>query len=273
MRFLSWLVCLLALGLAPLAQAARCGSDVNGRGKVVPCGCGDVLVSSHTLSAADPITQHRCPDTGLTIQIPLTTADATLALGGQVLAGMMQGIGLHIVSGGAGGLTVAGPGAIGGFDTGVAARRGSLLKITDVLASGNAADGFALNGDGFTLRTSEGSHNGRDGIVVRGSGFRLTGTRADQNGRYGYLISGRSAAIGDTLDNQAMGNGRDGFVIRGRDLAISQPVATANGRRGLRTHITRGTVRAAQATANAGVGAGGNQGDRLPRCSHKGSCR
>jgi hypothetical protein len=265
-------MCLAIVALAPVAHAAPCGSNVNGRGRVVVCDCGDVLVSSHTLSAADPVTQRRCPDTALTVRIPATVSGASLNFGGQVLAGMMHGIGVHVLAGGADGLALTGPGAIGGFDTGVAARRGSVREVAYLLAIGNAADGLALQGDGFTLRSSEANHNGRDGIVIQGRGFRLVGSRADQNGRYGYRVTGHGAAIGDAQENnQAMGNGRDGFMIRGRDLAVTQALGTANGGRGLRARVAHSAVDAP--ATDAGNGARGLAGDRAPRCSRKGSCR
>ena len=252
----------LGLVAAPV-WAGRCGSDVDGHGAVVPCACGDVLVSSHTLSPADPITHQPCVGEGLLVAIPAASQGATLAFGGQALSGSMQGVGLHIVSGGQGGLTVTGPGAIGGFDTGVTARRGSLAALTGLLAIGNAADGFALDGDGFALRSSAANRNGRDGFVLRGAGFRLEDTHAEQNGRYGFAVTGHGAVIAP--GNIAMGNGRDGFMIRGQDVTVTEPTATANAGRGVRAQITRGALRDPRVADNGE--------DRIPRCTRQGSCR
>lgn len=262
----------IALALAGSSHAARCGSDVNGHGKTVPCDCGDVLVSSHTLSAADPITQHRCSEGGLRIDIPATVAGATLNLGGQVIAGGMRGIGLDVDAGGDGGVTITGPGIVGGFDTGIAARRGALKNIRAVSSVGNAADGFVLNGDGFTLEQSEGSHNGRNGVVAQGESFRVENTVANDNGRYGFMISGRDAVVGTEVGNQANGNGRDGFMIRGRRMTIAQPAAAGNVRQGMRTHVTRSEIRDADLVRN-GAADEPAHGNRAPRCSRKGSCR
>src|SRR5690242_14867186 len=52
----------------PALAGRRCGDDVDGRR--VPCDCGDVLVSSRTLSDDDPITARVCPATGLVVDVP-----------------------------------------------------------------------------------------------------------------------------------------------------------------------------------------------------------
>lgn len=264
---------LVALLLAAPAHAGRCGSDVNGHGKVVPCDCGDILVSSHTLSAADPVTQRVCPDTALTVDLPPAMRGAVLAFDGQLLTGAMHGIGLQISSGGQDGLTVTGPGAVSGFDGGVSARRGALAALSDLLVIGNANDGITVNGNDFSIRNCEASKNGRDGVGARGTGFRLENNRANQNGRFGFVVTGRGAVVGGDLGNEAMGNGRDGFVVRGRDVQIDKPVATANSRRGMRTQLSRGQVKDAQVSGNTGEGAGGKRANRTPACGRKGSCR
>src|SRR5436309_7031567 len=133
------LVC-CALLVAPAAAAGprRCGDDVGGR--AVPCDCGDVLTGSRTLGADDPITSRVCPGSGLLVAVPTGAPAARLALGGHVLAGSGRGVGIQVVGGGAGGLTIAGPGGVRGFATGVQAVNGTLARLADVVAADNAAD-------------------------------------------------------------------------------------------------------------------------------------
>src|ERR1051325_2045480 len=99
MRPLAVAVLCCALAWATSAGAARCGDDVDGRS--VPCDCGDVLVGSHTLGDADPITTRVCPGSGLLVNVPAGRA-AILALGGHVLAGSRRGFGIQVVAGGDG---------------------------------------------------------------------------------------------------------------------------------------------------------------------------
>src|SRR5881409_1380538 len=129
--FLLGLVC--ALLVAPAAEAGPrpCGDDVSGR--AVPCDCGDVLVGSRTLGADDPITSRVCPGTGLLVAVPTGGPAARLALGGHVLAGSGRGIGIQEIGGGAGGLTIAGPGGVRGFATGIQAVNGTLARLADVV--------------------------------------------------------------------------------------------------------------------------------------------
>src|SRR5437773_6779862 len=51
-RLLTLLGVVLAAG--PASALRRCGDDVDGG--AVPCACGDLLVGSHRLDAADPVT-------------------------------------------------------------------------------------------------------------------------------------------------------------------------------------------------------------------------
>ena len=48
----------------------RCGDDVDGHGRAVPCACGDLLVSSRALGAADRLTHTRCRAMGLLVAAP-----------------------------------------------------------------------------------------------------------------------------------------------------------------------------------------------------------
>src|SRR3989441_7977487 len=110
---------LLVIGLVLAAGRAsamhRCGDDVGG--KPVACACGDLLVSSRTLGAADAVTTTRCAGNGLVVA---ASGPITLDLGGRTVAGNGQGVGVLVVRGT---LSLVGPGVSSGSRS-AAARRG-----------------------------------------------------------------------------------------------------------------------------------------------------
>jgi len=240
--------------LLPAAQASarRCGDDVDGR--AVACDCGDLLVSSRTLGDEDPITTGPCPGSGLLVDVPPGRPAATLALGGHVLAGSGRGIGIQVLGGGTGGISIVGPGAVRGFGTGILAATGGLATLSDVTAAENAADGFVATGEGYAVTGCEALRNRRDGFALRGTGYRAEGNRALENARYGFAFAGRDGAIGATLGNEAAGNGRDGLRVRGRRHDVRNPVATANGRSGISARLSSGRITGATAASNRGRG-------------------
>src|SRR5436309_15732388 len=99
---------LIAAGLVLAAERAsamhRCGDDVDG--KPVACRCGDLLVSSRTLGAADAVTKKPCPGNGLVVAAP---GPIRADLGGRTIAGNGQGAGVPAVRGT---LPLDGPGSI-----------------------------------------------------------------------------------------------------------------------------------------------------------------
>jgi len=251
MRTLAPALLLLLLAAAVHADPRRCGDDVGGHR--VPCDCGDVLVSSHTLGPDDPITSRVCPGTGLLVDVP-PERPATLAFADAGLKGSGHGYGLQVRSGGDGGLKVSGPGTIQGFDIGVFAPTGGLAGAAELTVSDSRSDGFNVGADGTVLTGCTAGSNGRDGFALRGMGYRLEGNRALGNGRYGFVLRGRDGTVGDTSRNEATGNGRSGFQVSGRGHDVQGPVATANGGAGIRAHVAAGRIRGAVTTANGGAG-------------------
>jgi hypothetical protein len=239
------LVCGLLLGPALEAGARRCGDDVGGR--AVPCDCGDELVGSRTLGDDDPITSRVCSGPGLVVDVPAGSPAATLALGGHEIAGSGRAAGILVLGGGAGGLTLVGPGGVRGFDVGVQATPGALARVAGVRATQNRSDGFSLAGAGYVVTDCEATENGRDGVALRGAGYRLEGNSAHRNGRHGFSIAGREAVIGGAATNEAAGNGHDGFRVLGHGHDVAAAVATANGSREIAT-LARGK-RAARCAA------------------------
>jgi hypothetical protein len=250
MRSLSLpILCTLALATIVHAGPRRCGDDVDGRGRSVPCDCGDVLVGSRTLGDDDPITTRVCPGTGLMVVVP-SHRTARLVLGQRGLVGSGGGFGIQIVGSDPAAVTIVGPGSVRGFDVGVFAPAGQLESITDVTAADNRSDGFRLNGNGYAVTRCEALANGRDGFVLGGVGYKSERNRAIGNRRYGFRAAGRDAAIGGTGGNEASQNGRDGLRVRGRGHDVRGVVATGNGRRGVAARIADGSISDARTREN-----------------------
>lgn len=202
---------LAALGF--LVVAATSGAGAKQCGDDVPCDCGDVLVASRRLSGADSITTHPCPGVGLVVDVPAGRPAATLDLAGAIVSGTGRGAGIQVLGGGDGGLTIAGPGEVRGFGTGVLAPGHGLARVVDVLARDNQRDGFDLGGAGYAVTNCEASGNGRDGFRLRGTGIRLEGSRATDNDRQGFRIVGRQVAT-PALLSEATGNRAADFTVR-----------------------------------------------------------
>jgi hypothetical protein len=243
-------LCTFALVTTVHAGPRRCGDDVDGRGRAVPCDCGDVLVGSRTLGGDDPITTRVCPGTGLLVDVP-PSRSATLSLAGHALVGSGRGFGIHVAAGGAGGLTIAGPGTVRGFDVGVFAPAGQLAAVTDVTVAESRSDGFRLNGQAYAVRGCEALANGRDGFVLGGVGYRSEQNRALGNKRHGFRMSGRNGRIGGDQGNETSGNRRDGLRVRGRGHDLRGAVATANGRRGVMARFAEGRIADVRTEQNA----------------------
>jgi len=253
MRLLPFAVlCVFALGSPAHAGPRRCGDDVDGRGRSVACDCGDILVGSRTLGD-DPITTRACPGTGLVVDVP-SSRTATLDLGGHELAGSGRGFGVQVVSGGAGGLSIVGPGRIRSFDVGILAPTGGLARLAGVTAADNRSDGVRVNGAGYAVSGCEAVGNGRDGFALGGTGYLAERNRALGNRRHGFRFSGRDGALGAADGNEASGNGRDGLRLRGRGHDLRGAVATANGRHGISAHLSGARIADAVANENRAGG-------------------
>lgn len=242
-----WLGLVVSLLLvAPAGATRRCGDDVDGHGSRVPCACGDLLVASHTLTAADHVTHGSCPGTGL-----LVAADGpvTLDLDGRALRGDGQGVGILVLRGT---LDLRGPGTIEGFETGVLARGPAALgAVMAVRSANNRLDGFFVEADGYTIQGSTAEANGRDGFALGGNAFALDGNRASGNHRYGFSVWGMGGHVGGGLGNDATANGMAGFYLRGMMHDLVGATSTANGGEGLSASGMHLLVSGAHAADNA----------------------
>ncbi len=232
--------------VAPAAAMRRCGDDVDGRGMRVPCACGDLLVSSRALSAADHITHESCPGNGL-----LVAADGpvTLGLDGQTLRGDGRGAGVLVLRGT---LTLQGPGAVEGFETGVLARGPAALgSVVGVRLDANRLDGLFADADGYTVQGSVAEQNGRDGFALGGSVFALDGNRATANHRYGFSLWGMGAHVGGGLGNEASSNGMAGFYLLGMMHEVAGVTAVGNGGAGFSASVMHTLLTDVHADRNA----------------------
>src|SRR2546427_4006227 len=221
---------LIAVGFVLAAGRAsamhRCGDDVGG--KPVACGCGDLLVSSRTLGAADAVTKKPCAGNGLVVA---ASGPIRLDLGGRTIAGNGQGVGVLVVHGT---LSLIGPGSIERFETGVRAQgEAPLASVTAVRVADNRLDGLVAHAEGYALQGSVAEGNGRDGFALAGAGYALDGNRAAANGRYGFKLVGMGAHVGGGLGNEARENGMDGFWLLGGLHQVIGATAVGNGGPGL----------------------------------------
>ena len=233
----------------PAAAMRACGDDVDGHGKAVPCACGDLLVSSRALGAADRITRESCPATGLLVAAP---GPVTLAFTGRTIRGEGQGVGVLVVRGS---LSLQGPGAIEGFGMGVLARgRRALTSAVGMRFSRNGMSGLVAESEGYTVEGSVAEHNGQDGFALGGRGYALDGNRAADNRRHGFNLRGRGAHVGGGLGNEAVDNGKTGIVVHGMMHQVLGGTAVGNGRDGVYGRVMHALLADVRADRNGRAG-------------------
>jgi len=249
-RFSLGLSVFLLLAIARPGHAMRrCGDDVDGHGTAVPCACGDLLVSSRALGAADRLTHTRCRAMGLLVAAP---GPVTLAFGGRTLRGAGQGVGVLVVRGS---LALQGPGAIEGFGTGVLARGPrALASVVGLRFRRNRLSGLLAESDGYTVEGSVAEHNGQDGFALGGRGYALDGNRAAGNRRHGFNLGGRGAHVGGGLGNEAVANGQTGFWLHGMLHQVLGATAVGNGRDGVYGRVMHALLADVRAERNGRAG-------------------
>src|SRR5262245_5257101 len=248
-RHLSTLLCaglgLLAttttFALAFVPGAPPCGG-------VVPCACGDRVVTSRTLTPADPVTTTVCTGNGLFVG-----PGVTLDLGGRTITGDGAGIDAGItIEGGANNVVIRG-GRVTGFFTGITtftSTTGSTLTDLQIISNGaginisasdttvtksvirrNEADClFVLDGPALqdlnTVTLNRCEDNGGTGLVVTGVLNTIARNVLLRNGGSGADINGE----GHTIDrNQSKYNGGAGYEILGQNHRVTLNIAQSNG--------------------------------------------
>jgi hypothetical protein len=246
-RSAKWLGLVISMLLAAPAGAMRpCGDDVDGHATRVPCSCGDLLVSSHTLTAADHVTHGSCPGMGLVVA---ADGPVTLDLNGRTLSGNGQGTGVLVVRGR---LDLLGPGTIEGFENGVLARGSAALgSIMAIRSAHNRLDGFFAEADSYTIQGSVAEENGRDGFALGGSAYAVDGNRSVGNHRYGFSVWGMGAHVGGGFGNDASFNGMAGFYLRGMMHEVIEATSTGNGGDGVSASVMNTLLTSVHATGNA----------------------
>jgi Right handed beta helix region len=234
---------------SPALAGRSCGDRVEGRRRAVPCACGDVLVSSRTLTRKDPIVRRPCPRGGLVVR---ADGQVTLALGGQTIQGSGQGVGVLV---GAGTLSVVGPGSIEGFETGILAHgQSALASVLGIRLAHNKTDGLFAAGAGYTIQANVAEANGRDGFFTGGTGFAADGNVSSGNGRYGFNICGMGAHIGGGVGNTATDNRKGGFFVAGMMHQLVGLTANHNGAHGVFASVMHVLFSGIHADENLGSG-------------------
>ena len=249
---------LLAAGLwaAPVA-AKLCGDSVDGHD--VPCACGDVVVSSVTLTDDPVVKGGACPHDGLVVRAPDSPRALTIDLHGATLRGSGSGVGLRVVAGGPGGARVissAGVGTIAGFLDGIVARGGDALgQVQDITVTDSVRDGLRVAGNSFEVRRAVVRSAGRDGFALSGRGFQIVQSQASDCGRYGYFVMGTTAQIGLAgAGNVAERSGELGFNVMGVGHILADCTASLGRKAGLHLQATQLDVRGCRALDNGGDG-------------------
>ena len=245
--FFAVLLCLVSVISARAMRA--CGDDVDGHGTAVPCACGDMLVSSRTLSAADHITHESCPGMGLLVA---ATGRVTLGFDGHTVRGQGQGIGVFVTRGS---LSLRGPGTIEGFGTGALARGpNALASAIGMRFVGNRMYGLYAESDGYAVQGNVAENNGHDGFALAGNGYAVDGNRAAGNQRYGFYLLGMGAHVGSGLGNEAVNNGKSGFWVYGMMQELAGATAVGNGDHGVYAMVWQGRLADIRAEGNVGDG-------------------
>ncbi len=235
--------------IRPAAAMRACGDHVPGHRMAVPCRCGDMLVSSRTLQATEPVTRKPCRGTGLLVRAP---GSVTLAFNGRTIAGQGQGVGVLVVGGS---LSLTGPGVIEGFGVGAHARGPTAVAtVVGMRFRGNRLAGLSVDSNGYAVQGSVAEDNGRDGFALGGNGYALDGNRATGNGRYGFYLLGMGAHVGGGLGNEATENQRGGFWLYGMLHEVVGATAVANGEYGFFAMGMHTLLSGIHAAGNAGVG-------------------
>ena len=186
--------------LACTANAGSCGDDVNGRR--IACGCGDVVVSSTSLLAGDPVLTAPCSGDGLILRAEPGAPSLRLNLNGQTLIGQGQGVGIRVLYAGEGGAVILGGDAgttavIANFGTGIRGADPQVVReLRGVRLSGNTRDGLTLRAADALVSEVSADRNGRDGVRVSGRAPRLGRIEAEGNGRYGVVTPSHDEAAG-----------------------------------------------------------------------------
>jgi hypothetical protein len=118
-------------------------------------------------------------------------------------------------------------GVVRNFNQGVDAENGADdIRISGLLASGNANDGIRIFGDSAKINSSTSSGNAVTGIVVMGGGLSVTSASVSGNGYYGMYVVGSPTKI---QSSTASGNGSYGIFVGGAALVVKGNRADANG--------------------------------------------
>lgn len=186
-------VAIVALPASVLA--AECGDDVEGAR--IACACGDVVVSDVRLEAGDPIAGARCSRDGLLVRAAAGAESITVNLGGVVLTGNGQGVGLRIVNGGSEGAQIVGAGAtVSGFRHGVVARgRQVVQSISGLAISENGRSGLVVDTDGASITDIVSRANGAEGVLIAGADVRVSRLLVERNGGPGIRVRGEGHSI------------------------------------------------------------------------------
>jgi hypothetical protein len=124
---------------------------------------------------------------------------------------------------------------------------GASASITSVTAAGNAEVGITILGASASIKSSTAAGNGDDGIHVSGASASIKSSSAAGNGNDGISVDGASASITSVT---AAGNGGAGFFVIGALASIKSSIASGNGFDGILVSGDAATIKTNRAQAN-----------------------
>ena len=185
-----------------------------------------------------------CAAAGINVGAPGITID----LSGHVVKG--GGFFAGIFDNGYDGVAIMN-GAVRNFTVGVSAVNGADgLKISNIVASGNADEGLYIVGDAASISSSTLSGNGI-GIGVTGDSATVKSSTAAGNAAYGIHVTGVGTSV---KSSSSLGNALNGFYLQGNSTSVSTSTASGNAGHGLVVAGDSASVNSTKVLGNAGNG-------------------
>lgn len=231
---LRWLM-LVALGAVAVVPAA--GQARTSAMQITSCG---QTVTTDAVLAQDLV----CAGDGIVVG----ASEITIGLKGFVLRGD-GGAGDFGIDNSAGfdEVTILN-GVLRNFENGVAGfNDADSMTISNVVASGNTAAGFTVDGDGAFIEFATAAGNGSHGIEVDGDRAFVEDSHAEGNGSQGIDITGEQAQI---TSSTAAGNAGGGISVAGGEAFVTTSTAAGNGSDGISVQGEKAKLKTSTGSGN-----------------------
>ena len=142
-------------------------------------------------------------------------------------------------------------GAVRNFQPGVNAFNGADdLTISNVVLSGNATQGAAIEGDSASIKSASASGNGQAGFQIFGPSASVKSSTAAGNGGPGFWLDGDAGSV---KSSRAVGNGSYGLLLHGETDSVASSTLSGNAT-GLQITGNEASVKSTTASGNEAYG-------------------